>query len=293
MNQIFQVSEQAIHIDSLIFELTSFCKKKCKGCYLKQHALQSKEIDWVEWVGLFNTFLLAEIKNYSCNQISISINERVDKAPFEALSSILYHNYFTHSEERKNTKIHLTMHSPSTILQYQSLLETRCDPVFDPLHLFSAADSIYFSNINSDADMNIISELRTLNSGLEIGWNCLSPNTINIDALKLIDDVYILVNKSRTGFVPSSSVSRKKTTIDRCWIDYSNWRKDWHNTTCAANISKFTIWPDGSVSGCPYTKRSNTGPAGKTDDILKNIVIANKSYDFNKCPLKELYKENK
>jgi hypothetical protein len=295
MNQIFRITENEVYIDSLIIEPTWNCAKNCQGCYLETHNNQSEEIEFCELGNLVEAFLSTNSSCYSTNQISISVNEVGNHFSWDAakIEEIIYTNfYYKNKEPRKDTKFHLTMYSPSTIGNYIEACKEEYSDI-DIFPYFAAVDAIYFSNI-SEEEIGIIKNLRALNENIEIGWNCrpwhsyISPI---VPGSKVINGIYSLADKSRKQppiFRPGALP--EKVVEDICYIDYTNWKKDWHNTTCSANISKFTVWPDGSVSGCPYIKQSDTGPATTWKGILANIVEASKSYDFNKCPMKEVYK---
>jgi len=282
-NQIFRITPEEIHIDNLILQLSSKCAKNCKGCYVKAHQNQGSDLIKFEFIDLFELFISNKHPNYSANQISISVDEVGDVNQILVLRDILVNHYKAWNESyKKDTKIHLTMYSPSTIDYYAKYML---------LDNFSQVDSIYFSNI-LDEEVDIIKILRSQNKNLEIGYNCWMNGQIKKTNLDQVDSIYFIQDKSQRDW-PCVSVHRSdkiKWITDICTIDYSNWKKDWHHATCSANISKFTIWPDGSVSGCSYAKVSNTGPAGSCKDILNNIVEANREYDFNHCPLNGIYK---
>lgn len=281
MNQIFRITNSEIHIDSLTLETTIDCAKNCKGCYLKAHQLQGQEVNWSDWIRLVDSFLRIENKNYSCNQISISVNERSKiENVITRIEDILGYNADL-IEDRKDTRVHLTMFSPSTIKQYIGM----------DIEDWAAVDSIYFSNILTDEDLDIVDALRAQNKNLEIGWNAtvgISRTNRNIPEDNRFDSIYQVVNKTEAKPIFSFSREQQKVHSDVCLTDYNNW-KSTGKPTCPANISKFTVWPDGSVSGCPYSRTSNTGPAQTVDGILANIIEASKYYDFDRCPLKGLY----
>ena len=287
MNQLFRITDNEIHIDSLTLEATIDCAKNCGGCYLKAHRLQGPVVNWSDWLSLLDTFMLKDITGYSCNQISISINEKQNDVSFKTISAFLYYLNFLKPEERTDTKVHLTMFSPSTIKQY-------IFPYLDldmAIKLFSNVDSIYFSNILTDEDLDVINALRAQNKNLKIGWNATAG--ISISKRNILEDsrfngIYQVINKSESKPIFSFAGEPKKIQQDVCLTDYNNWKQT-GKPTCPANISKFTIWPDGSVSGCPYAKTSNTGPAQTVNGILANIVEASKFYDFDRCPMKGLY----
>lgn len=278
MNQIFRITNEEIFIDNLILE-TSGCARDCKNCYVKAHSRSGKDLKPDTWFKLYWTFLMSA--RHSANQISISVNDRTDNKR-NAIDEILTLNRaLRNNKTGKNTRLHLTLFSPSTILQYTNLT----------LEHFALVDSIYFSNIQEE-EADIIADLRTLNKNLEIGWNALLTHNQTVPKyIDIVDSIHWVFNKSGESYYPAfyQRANGVKTTTDACNDDYFNWKKDWHNTTCSANISKFTVWPDGSVSGCPYAKQSNTGPATTCEGILKNIVKASEQYGFNDCPMKEIY----
>jgi hypothetical protein len=284
MNQIFRITEKEMHIDSLIIEPSSFCAQDCKDCYTRAHKQQGKQVQNQTWWELISKFFNLYTETHSTNQISLSINDPTNKEQVKTIETILAaHEHCKGWGAKKDTEFHLTIHSPSTIEKYKPLT----------LEWFAQVDSIYFSNIAED-EVGVIKELCALNKDIEIGWNCLIPSTITSLVLKELNGIHYIVNKSvdtgsRISEEVFSSDNSFRVTYDSCWRDYRSWKVDWHHTTCSANQSKFAVWPDGSVSGCPYAKVSNTGPAHNWQGILANIVKASKRYDFDNCPMKEIY----
>ena len=96
--------------------------------------------------------------------------------------------------------------------------------------------------------------------------------------LHFIEQVYEMAE--RNGY-------RHKLLVDGCLRDVVKFKDTGYG--CSANISKFQIWPDGSVSGCPYKYKAVTPHAGTWEEVLINIRKAQYYYDFQECHLPEIY----
>lgn len=84
-----------------------------------------------------------------------------------------------------------------------------------------------------------------------------------------------------------STEVRRKINVDGCLQDTIKYRRSGFG--CSANISKFQLWPDGSVSGCPYAHKGSTGPGQSATDILDNFRKAAETYEFRGCHLPDVH----
>jgi hypothetical protein len=82
----------------------------------------------------------------------------------------------------------------------------------------------------------------------------------------------------------SSEIKAGKIILDGCYLDSLP-----NASGCGANINKVVVWPDGSVSGCPYALKPQTGPASTSDGVVANIRKAlsrsGTQWSFNACKL--------
>ena len=76
----------------------------------------------------------------------------------------------------------------------------------------------------------------------------------------------------------------RKIDVDGCLKDIEKYNKTGFG--CSANISKMQVWPDGKITGCSYADKSNDNQkiALTSKDIIDNIKLAKKDYDFREIP---------
>jgi hypothetical protein len=277
MPSIYRITDKEIFIDTLIIQPSFYCEKGCADCYI--HSVSRPKIKHIAPFQLeivANKFICGD--DYKTNQLSISIDELPSNLTHRAHMAMFLDGFFCFARANKNKnspELHTTMYSPKTILSYEAAGLNKED--------FLLFDSIYFSHI-LQKDMDIIKWIRKSNPKIEIGWNNLF-RVSNFACSEVVDNIYWLVDKVKSNPI----ICGFNGVRDVCWRDYQNWKQDWHNTTCSANVSKFTIWPDGSVTGCPY-KIGGKKSAKNSQEVLLNIIEASKEYDFNDCCLKEIYK---
>jgi len=85
-------------------------------------------------------------------------------------------------------------------------------------------------------------------------------------------------------------VPSNKYIMDRCITESINNLSTGY--TCSANSSLLQVWPDGSVSGCPYAYQSTGNRFVKqVDDIIQNLHLAKKKCEFYDCLLAKLVQE--
>jgi hypothetical protein len=216
------------------------------------------------------------------NQISISVDELPKVVDDNTLQQRDHMAGFIASvlttmlvDEREiKPQVHLTLRSPET-------LESYCGAGV-PFFLWSEVDLISFSEIytmHPDLFMTLrgrqIQKLQE--TGVQINYNAL--NKMIPEGLP-IDSIYLLVKKLGTGqefyFLPPQY---KKVYTDICLHHLQD-------NNCNANISKFQVWPDGSVSGCPYQQKSDTPEALTAEEVVGNIISSARERNFERCCLK-------
>lgn len=303
-------------LNALFIQPTRWCGLNCRSCYVKEHdgGEEDYHTDWKEQVELFRHFYFSKSGCHT-NQISISLdNLHKDKNKashmitfFNCVFRILLKRFkLDHTPE-----VHITAHNYSTLLEYS---EFGIHPLIGGIKMIS------LSNINLD-ELNTI---RQLHKTCHVNYNHMIPNNItslNIDKYvtkmttigRTVSSIYLVIFKSPIGGERNNLVKlrdkssmesdisvistlmrrlpddvRRKVHVDGCLQDTIN-----HSRTgfgCSSNVSRVQVWPDGSVSGCPYAFRGTT-PIGRTaKDILDNIEAVRKEYDFKeRCHLPDVY----
>jgi hypothetical protein len=183
-----------------------------------------------------------------------------------------------------------------------------------PGHLL---DMINFSQLtNNSVTRNLLAEIR---KETPVNYNYLIPRNVNknninkhlqhlLDINDIVDYIYLVIYKDPIGKARTSKeiktsqrniasdrfyiqeLSKKLPTsiknkihIDGCLKDVEKFNATGYG--CSSNISRFQIWPNGSVTGCAYGDKSISKRIGLTTGaILQNIRTARKLYDFTDTP---------
>jgi hypothetical protein len=193
-----------------------------------------------------------------------------------------------------------------------------------PAHLL---DMINFSHLSTnEITKKLLKEIRKETS---INYNYLIPRNVNKNNIKkhikhlteigkMVDHIYLVIYKDPIGRIRSSedaarsqrnmandrfyieqmqkhlpSDIKNKINIDGCLKDVEKFNATSYG--CSSNISRFQVWPDGSVTGCAYGDKSITKDIGlSTEGILRNLKESRKRYDFldAPCHLVEDYKNS-
>jgi hypothetical protein len=212
-------------------------------------------------------------------------------------------------------EVHITFNSLKTLNKYY-----KNTTVYKSLNALSM---ISFSQLGI-TDLTGLLSLKDIGIRTHMNYNYLIPGNItsfNIDkyvnhliqAAEVVDSIYLVIFKRPVGghrdkMTTIGDVSRmtndilfintlmeripanvrRKFQVDGCLQDTRESQRTGFG--CSSNVSRMQVWPNGSVSGCPYAFDTN-GKAGakSAQDIVANIKEERKRYDFKeKCHLPEV-----
>lgn len=310
-----------LELNALFIQPTRWCGLNCKGCYVKEHTggAGDTHLDWSVLSDLFTKFYFNKDGAWA-NQITIAVDDLSEDPEQAKQMSTLIIDIISRlkiSSDVTYPEVHMTFHTMDTITQYAYYLGQTVN------HFWKHLDMVSLSVIR-DKDLPWIQNAKFLYSDTMVNYNHLVPSNVtsfNIDKYvdhltkvgELVDHIYMVMFKTPVGGprneltklgdvsrmetdiaymntilerVPDSV--RRKITIDGCLQDTIKHSKTGFG--CSSNVSRVQVWPDGSVTGCPYA-HSSTGPGGSTvEDILVNIARARREYDFReRCHLPDVY----
>jgi len=309
-------------LNALFLQPTRWCGLSCKNCYVKEHAGGEEDyhISVAMWMDLFYHFYygkpIASIDKYYipwANQITVSIdNLPKDESKRQQMREI--YNMLLRErllEIEIYPEIHITVNSLEVLHEYGNTI---------PRYL----NMLSISNISSNS-LKELKEIKSQYPNLCVNYNHLIPSnvtSINISKYvnkmaeigNIVDHIYLVINKSPIGRERNllthigetsrmrSDISyintmmerlpknvRQKISIDGCLQDTIKSSRTGFG--CSSNVSRLQIWPDGTVSGCPYSYTTTGDRAKSVEDIFENIRKARKQYDFREkpCHLPRLY----
>lgn len=319
---------QEINLNAIFLQPTRWCYNNCKDCYVKEHDTGNESyIQIEEWDKIFKYFYIGPGQ---VNQITISldspppISQLTNKKYlyhfrymiefFRQITSTLLGEFGVNSE-KKYPQIHFTVRDIKTFQRY--CFETHCNE-FD---ILSKIDMLTLSNIDSIKDIEYYKNYRY---HINYNYNLMTPINMSSQTItkelerieeiaKKVDNIYFIMRKTSVGkpctdliqlqnqsymkkdliFLNTlkkylSPYAKAKITEDGCLRDIINHRKTGFG--CSSNVSRFQIWPDGSVTGCPYAYKSTGAGGQRLENILDNIKEERNKYDFEDiCHLPKTY----
>lgn len=315
MRPILNCSSDSLEVNALFIQPTYDCGGNCKGCYVKARNKQG-QINPKEIINLVWRFVMGQ-NGCRANQITCSIDQwNVDQS--DALHYFLMELagvLMTSAVKREvRPEVHLTMRSPQTLKEYTW---------YDYIELYKSIDMVSYSTLSNtkeeNTDIKDICRLTKVNYNHLIPANITSQNIAeyvkNIAKIgENVHSIYLIVNKdlqrkelsqeefaiARAKLIHDITVINtlrerlpksvwKKCNIDGCLQDIRRSRRTSYG--CSSNVSRFQVWPDGSVSGCPYAASGiGEGRTRTVQDILANIKEARATYDFGeRCTLRKIY----
>ncbi len=301
-------------LNALFFQPTRWCGLNCKGCYVKAHedGEESPHVTWHEWRHLFHLFYKGV---HWANQITIAVDDLhrdVHKRREMVLivDSILEEMRLNKTDQ-EHPEVHFTMHTPDTFLSYleeqiagwQNLSLVSFSEM--PTHERGVRVYKQFKQWGVPINYNMMVPTKAFHAQAEID-HLVSLASTYADHINLVmfktpvgaNDPYA-IDKGKEAWqryqlyisevvdkLPEDA--RRKVSTDGCMSDTIKHSRT--NFGCSANVSRMQVWPDGSVSGCPYAFSGNTAGARTAENILENLRAARKQYDFReRCHLPRVY----
>lgn len=298
-------SGKQLGVNAIFLQPTYACSGNCPGCYVKLHKNASPvardQMSIGAQVDLIKTIVHGH--GITANQLTMSC-DKLGYSPGAAEQMVTLFNelgklVLWKRDNNKDIEIHITINSLRDLAQYAG----------KRLYPF---DCISFSKMGSNL-WNDIEDIKKYQGVKRINWNLQTPpcgssyknwlaEVENVH--EFVDSIYLLHTKRPIGengdieqllkdrqaidydlkwirMVQERLAGSPKLMLDGCLQDAYDYKRTGHG--CSASVSRFQIWPDGSVSGCAYARESATPPASTTQEVLSNIRAAKKRYDFRMC----------
>lgn len=309
MKQILHINPNKVEVNTLFIQPTHYCGLNCDGCYVKAHFGQKHQVSAEEQVRLFKMFWSSD-KAWA-NQITVSIDDVPDYFGGKQTDHL---RKLTHSilrvvekDERarhERPELHFTMHSLNTWDQYEADGDIKLLRHLDVLSISSKSRRDEY--IKEYIPSTIFNRNYMCPPGCET-WDfvrVMKHVTSEVEWSSGYDHIYFIIQKLPLGvtYYPEILEQQKKyvtrakeiytifqdklgnkISLDSCVSD--SIKSKTTGFGCSANVSKFQVWPDGTVSGCPYSFRGHGKVGNTAEDILDNIREARRVSDFKKCYL--------
>ncbi len=317
MKPILSRGGKNLELNALFIQPTRWCGLNCKGCYVKDHNGGEEDVH-LSWSEIHTLFKLFYRGPHWANQITIAVDDLhkdSNKARhMELIISAILDTMVVDSmvkEQREKPEVHMTLHTPHTFLQYEKI-GTRG---WEKLSMVSFSEM----PLNFHA-RKVYDTFKSF--GVPINYNTMVPRNWLADkeiehltkiGREYADHIYLVMHKTPVGEadhafkIPiqrnhwetyqlyiSEVVDRlpvdvrRKVSTDGCVSDTIKYSRTGFG--CSSNVSRFQVWPDGSVSGCPYAFSGNTEGAITSQGVVENIRKARQQYDFgSRCHLPSVY----
>ena len=321
MRPILRVmDERTCEINALFIQPTKWCANQCKGCYVKGYHSAELQVSIDELTELFSWFYHGE-KGCWANQITISMDRLPhNNAAKRNFMHTMFTNPVKaamYDKRRKSDRpeLHMTFHGIDEFLQYNQIWSTHSNE-----QVANAISMISLSTVpiaHLAIVRNLIAHGANINYNHMIPADITTKNVDTyIDKMmqigEVVNSIYIIIFKENMGrklpmgnhadaakwkmrrksrlshelAVINTLRSRlpkyvwQKVRVDGCLQDSTKYLRT--GESCSSNVSRFQVWPDGSVTGCPYAISSD-GAYGRTaSDILANIRRARGKNEFER-----------
>ena len=294
------ITPTSFYINALFIQPTTYCRRNCPNCYVKGFEETKPEPEKFlieEFLGFLIRNLKSNDSAVDFNQITFALDALAEKTTLKEDMVYPFRDYIgLVNLQIPDQEYHLTVHTIEDFFEYERILSQSLRTSFDVISI----SSLERSNKTS------IDKIRSYSKHINFNFMPRNRNPrLVLDHLETVapwvDSIYLLLEKPSTGelisprilesffktktLLETSAVVKSKLIQDGCVSD----SKKFLNTGfgCSSNKSRFQVWPNGAVSGCPYSHFPETGSATSTEEILKNIYDSSRQYSFNKCKIPE------
>lgn len=325
-NFVTRINPQEIHINALFLQPTTLCNLNCNGCYVK--AWGDKHPEGTEKANkimpyFYRTLLdeMIEGKRISANQVTFALDtpdsyDQIQQGLFDAYFGAFLSGAKRAKDAGVDMEFHVTTQGWSTLRHY---MDSPSMPTLEGIDVISFSTPVgphryeelkrKYPNLHINTNMTLYPKIGKIysetnfESRTTLIKKCLDGEKEN--PRPRTDSIYLILHKPDVGekydqdyvdyyqSVAEHFKDNPNVMTDGCIQDSKKFLKTGHG--CSSNISRFQIWPDGSVSGCPYSHNPITPGVGNVKEeteqleiVLNNIRAANKIYQFDKCKIPDV-----
>lgn len=219
-----------IFLDTLIYQYNFNCINKCKNCYVAKSkaTIYNPEI-------VFELARIFSSKEIECNKFILSLSDTLSKSDIiniEYLFRVI--KYISN-----NTTIQVSAYQYEDILAFNQEL----------------IDMISVSTLDG---------LQSSNKPIE--YNCCDIDSELVDKHTLISKIYCISNKYNVFKHNNKQIKNDQKCIDeylQCKeIKITTLLDNCISGNCSAGTNSMHIWPDGTVTSCPYDYQLKTSKRG-------------------------------
>jgi hypothetical protein len=314
-----QINPYFAHVNALFLQPTPWCSRNCNGCYVKGFENINKVTtsqaelfkDILKIINRVSSEEGSSVPALLANQVTFAL----DRRPIDS-KSVYMDNRQDITRQQRNTmmdlfhafieakrmsiggEFHITVHTLGDLKEYLWM-------DFDWPYTSLKIDMLSISHISEEtSELNALRKYFTKS----INWNLTVDPIMNMNTIKKtfpiiaehVDSIYLVLHKPNTGqylnlkalevhqdflrFIRTQPQKiQDKVYIDGCVVDSHRFLTTGYG--CSSNVSRFQVWPDGSVTGCAYNQNKITPSATNIDELLKNLTQASKVYEFDQCKI--------
>jgi len=300
MLPILSKSSRRVEINALFIQPSYACVGNCRNCYLKQHVPAGPRIVMKKEEAALLFGYIQSAQAITVNQITLSVNKPTHETMPSETAILTDFVWMAPGGEN-----HITIQNPRELAfaltneSCKKMVENRIVASFSVTWPLRSIHSLR-TNFNHMAPMikqvreDEIKKISTILETVDTMYLVLkkkpkgSPRTLSShrEEIEWMSDYIDFVEYLKKGLSPELW---RKIHLDDCLLSVIKSRDTGYG--CSSGVSRFQLWPDGAVSGCPYAWKAQTGPADTAKEMIANIKEARDEhpYDFHTCQLPSVY----
>jgi hypothetical protein len=282
-----------ICIDHIIWQPQFKCINHCKGCYIKD----SKVSKYQGSINLDIIDLIFDSEKVKCEQFTLSIDNFIHKQD-ELINAIkeVWKRYENTTKEKP--ALCITLYDYNTLVRLVAHLNMTIQQFLTPVSILSLSNFPASGRTCEEFKEHCTASKTILGYNKVITQDVKDNQVFNIGC-RYADQVYLVLHKNPLGeeqdkcmisywrqaieVVNKSKGPATTLILDSCVIDST---KQETAFKCSAGLRKVTIWPNGTVSGCPYDTNHIVNPnqeEGAVANNLSNLVNYTRCHPMKFC----------